>query len=105
MRVATKVSGLSGLSGPFSMRAPGQCPRCASVVDATWPWPGWRPMKRVFYGGIALLLCLSPFMYADMLVMVPSALVFVSGAGAMNAAARIQPTCLRCGGVVSSVSR
>ncbi len=92
------------MSGPFSVRAPGYCVRCAAVVEATWPWPGWRPMKRVFYGIIGLLLLLSPFMYADMFVMVPSALVFISGVGAMNAVARIEPTCLRCGGVVSRES-
>lgn len=77
--------------------------RCRGVVDATWPWSGWRPMKRVFYGGIVLLLGLSPFMYADMFVMLPSALLFVFGVGAMNAAARIEPTCLSCGGVVRPV--
>jgi hypothetical protein len=61
-------------------------------------------MKRVFYGILVLLLCLSPFFYADMLVMVPSALVFVSAAGAMNAVSRIKPTCLRCGGEVTSLA-
>jgi hypothetical protein len=96
------LSGLSGLSGPFSMRRPGHCGRCGGVVEATWPWSGWKPMKRVFYAVIALLLCLSPFMYADMFVMVPSALLFISGVGAMNAVARIKPTCLRCGGEVTA---
>jgi hypothetical protein len=101
--MASKLSGLSGLSGPFSSRGAGVCVRCRGVVEATWPWSGWRAMKRVFYGCIVLLMCLSPFFYADMFVMLPSAMLFVFGAGAMNAAARIQPTCLQCGGVVRAV--
>lgn len=101
--MASKISGLSGLSGPFSSERPGQCARCNGVVEATWPWAGWKAMKRVFYGILVLLACLSPFFYADGLIMLPAAMLFVFGVGAMNAAARIEPTCLRCGAVVSPV--
>lgn len=60
-------------------------------------------MKRGFYGVLVLLACLSPFFYADLFVMLPSAMVFLLGVGAMNYVARIEPTCLRCGAVVSAV--
>ena len=41
---------------------------------------------------------------ADIYVMLPAALVFVSAIGPLRSLARIQPTCLRCGGVVTATS-
>jgi hypothetical protein len=94
---------LGGLSGPFSRRGPGECGRCLGAVDATWPWAGWNWLRRGFYAGIALLLGLSPFFFADMFVMLPSALVFAFAVGSVNSLARVKPTCLHCGGPVTAL--
>ncbi|HEY2735113.1 MAG TPA: hypothetical protein VGI70_14050, partial [Polyangiales bacterium] len=92
-----------GLSGPFSRAGRAHCPRCKKSVDATWPWAGWGRLRKAYFGGLLLLVCLSPVWMSDMSVMLPSALVFVSAVGPVNALAKIRPTCLRCGGVVESV--
>jgi hypothetical protein len=91
-----------GLSGPFSRNGRGHCPRCATSVDATWPWSGWGRLRKTYLSGLALLMCLVPVWGFDMYVMMPCALVFVTAIGPINAAARILPTCLRCGCVVES---
>jgi hypothetical protein len=91
---------LGGLSGPFSKRAPAHCPRCRADVEATWPWSGWGTLKRAHLAGICLLLLLSPFFYADFIVMLPSSMLFAFAIGPVMSLARIKPTCLQCGAAV-----
>jgi hypothetical protein len=94
------MASLVGLSGPFSRIAPGHCARCHRVGDATWPWTGWHVLRNLWLCGIGLLLAMSPIIMADIYVVLPLSLVFVSAIGPLSSLTRIRPTCLRCGGVV-----
>lgn len=91
---------LSGMSGPFSRRGPAYCERCAGSVEATWPWPGWGTLRRVWLVLIFLLVVTSPLYLADVHGMLPAALILVVAIGPLNSLAQIRPTCLTCGGVV-----
>ncbi len=95
---------IGGLSGPFSSRRQAHCGRCHAMVEATFPWSGWPRVRKVFFGYLITLLLLSPFFYADMFVMLPSAMIFVFALGPVNYLARVQPTCLSCGGPVTETS-
>jgi hypothetical protein len=95
-----KYSGLNGMSGPFSYRAPADCERCCRQTEGTWPWHGWKALRRAWFGVIAFLLLLSPVYFSDMYVMVPAALAIVAAIGPLNGLAAIAPTCLECGAVV-----
>ena len=97
------MSKLGGLSGPFSRRGPAHCPRCRQDVEATWPWHGWRNLRRAHFGVLGLLLALSPFFYADFVVMLPSAMLIAFAVGPVMTLARMKPTCLSCGGPVGPV--
>jgi hypothetical protein len=74
------------------------------LVEASWPFPHWQKARKLHLAGIGLLMLLSPFFYADMLVMLPAALTFVFALGPIRALARVVPTCLRCGGPVTATS-
>jgi hypothetical protein len=89
-----------GLSGPFSRRGAAFCSRCAGPVEASWPWPGWGRLRKLWFGGLGVIGLLSPILMADVAVMLPSAMMFVVAIGPINALARIKPTCLRCGALV-----
>jgi hypothetical protein len=92
-----------GLSGPFSRMAPAHCPRCTRRVEATWPWAGWGNLRKVWFVGLGLLFVLSPVWFGDMVVLMPSAMLFIVAIGPLNTLARMRPTCLRCGSVVEAV--
>ena len=94
------MSVLGGMSGPFSRRAEAHCSRCAGTVVATWPWPGWRRLRRVWLAIVFGLVVLSPLYLADIHGILPAVLVFVAGIGPLNALAAIAPTCLTCGAAV-----
>ena len=98
------MGALSGMSGPFSRRAPAHCERCAREVEATWPWPGWRPLRRAWLVLIFLLVANSPLYLADMHGMLPAALVMVAAIGPLNSLAQIKPTCLDCGAQVNALA-
>jgi hypothetical protein len=94
---------LVGLSGPFSRRANAHCPRCAQDVEATFPWPYWGRVRKVWFTIAAGIVMASPVLMSDVYGMLPSAMVFVTAIGPLNALARICPTCLQCGCVVEAV--
>ena len=88
------------LSGPFSRRGPGHCPRWRDLVEASYPWPHWKRVRTGWYCAIGLLLLLSPVIAADMYFMIPSSAVFVAALGPLSGLCAIPATCLRCGGKV-----
>jgi hypothetical protein len=92
-----------GLSGPFSRRAPGDCPRCKRRVEATWPWRGWGPVRRAWLFVIGAIVVASPIVMSDVYTLLPGALILVVVIGPLNGLAAIQPTCLRCGCVVEPI--
>jgi hypothetical protein len=92
-----------GLSGPFSRFAPAHCPRCRRRVEATWPWSGWVNLRKAWFVGLGLILLGSPLLMADMYVLMPCSMLFISAIGPLNTLARTRPTCLQCGSVVEPV--
>jgi hypothetical protein len=99
------MAALSGMSGPFSRRAPAHCERCAREVEATLPWPFWAPLRRAWLVLIFLLVGSSPLYLADMHGMLPAAIVMIFAIGPLNALAQIKPTCLECGAQVQAGAR
>lgn len=96
---------LVGMSGPFSRNAPAHCPRCAAEVTGTFPWPYWSRVRKGWFTIAAGIVMASPVLMSDVYGMLPSAMVFVTAIGPLNALARIRPTCLQCGCVVEALQR
>jgi hypothetical protein len=73
------------------------CPRCQSVRRIIKPWGGWRAMRRVWFGMMALILCLAPILSFDYIVMTPTALVVTLAIGPLNHLVAQKPICRSCG--------
>jgi hypothetical protein len=99
------VGSIVGLSGPFSRRAPAYCPRCRSQVEATWPWPGWGPLRKGWFVVLGAIVVASPVVLSDVYMMLPASLVLVVVIGPLNGLAAIKPTCLTCGAVVEPIAQ
>lgn len=72
------------------------CPRCDDVVSAIVPWHGWARLRIVWWGGVLVLLVLSPILGADYFCMIPSAFAFVFAGGTLNRLASEKPICRVC---------
>ncbi len=72
------------------------CRRCDDVVSAIVPWRGWARLRMAWWGGVALLLALSPVLGADFCILIPSSFAFVFAGGTLNRLANERPICRNC---------
>ncbi len=76
---------------------PGVCPRCGYGGPKVEPWRGWRIVRAVLIAILCLLLCLSPILAVDYVVMTPTSLLIAFALGPVLAFAAVKPTCRKCG--------
>ena len=77
------------------------CKRCAQMVDAVRPWPGYRWIKRGWYAGLLVLLLLMPIILSEITVLLPLAMVFAVAGGPVLALSSQLVTCRQCGAEIS----
>ena len=73
------------------------CKRCAQMVDAVRPWPGYRWLKRAWFAGLLVLLCLMPIILSEITVLLPLAMVFAVAGGPVLSLSSQHVTCRQCG--------
>ncbi|MDB4974282.1 MAG: hypothetical protein JWN48_2623 [Myxococcaceae bacterium] len=73
------------------------CPRCYSEEEVVRPWPGFRVVRRVWIGGVACVVTLSPILFSDIVVMIPLTMAFLFAGGPVLHYAKETPTCRSCG--------
>jgi hypothetical protein len=72
------------------------CPRCDTSVQALRPWRGWKHCWRVWLGGLAVMLALTPLLAYDFCVLIPGMMVYLSAGGPLWHLQRTQPVCRKC---------
>jgi hypothetical protein len=73
------------------------CPRCRTDVTAIRPWPHWKKLRAVYFGGLGVALLGAPVILADGFILIPTLMLYMSAIGTLNRLVRERPTCTRCG--------
>jgi hypothetical protein len=77
----------------------GFCPRCRQDVRTVRPWPHWRKVRYLYFGGLGIALCGSPVILCDGFVLIPSLMIFIAAIGPLNSLVAKKPTCAECGAI------
>jgi hypothetical protein len=73
------------------------CTRCAAEVDVVRPWAGYLWLKRGWFAGLLLLLCLMPIILSEITVLLPMAMMFAVAGGPLLMLSSQPVTCRDCG--------
>lgn len=71
------------------------------MVDVVRPWPGYRWLKRGWFAGLLVLLCLMPIILSEITVLLPLAMIFAVAGGPVLSLSSQPVTCRVCGAEVS----
>ncbi len=85
---------------PFASRERAFCTRCQAHSLIERPWRGWVWLRRAWFGLAALVVCVSPILAADYVIMIPSAFMFFAAYGPLSTLASTRASCLSCGAIV-----
>ena len=85
------------MTDPSSLPREVYCARCAHDVVPDRVWAGFRWAKRAWYGGIVVIVLLSPIIMSEITLLLPLALAFGLAAGPVHALAAQRDTCSECG--------
>lgn len=72
------------------------CRRCKKEVRVQRPWAGWKPLRVVWGIGTVIVVLALPLMIADLMVMTPSALIFLASGAMVHSEAKKPPRCRQC---------
>jgi hypothetical protein len=73
------------------------CPRCSSEVEVQRPWRGYRSLRVVWFGGLAVIVTFAPILASDLVVMMPLSVLYLFAGGPVLGFAAQTPTCSECG--------
>jgi hypothetical protein len=72
------------------------CRRCKASVEVIRPWRGWKGALYSWYGTMALLVILFPFMASDFCVMIPTMMALILAGSPLHRLAKETPACTVC---------
>ncbi len=72
------------------------CPRCKKEVPVDVPWPGFRVAWRAWIVVAAILAICSPVIATDLLIMLPTASIFLLGGSTLKRYSEKRSACHLC---------